>query len=396
MKVIGIEDNEVAEKKLNKKKITIAIIVGIIIVLSVILFTIYSLNKNFRDVVDKYVLMKNVIEDSTASISIDENETNYVYAYDKYITVLTKNTLSNYNSSGKLDSELTVEISSPIMATGGKYLLIAEKSKSKIYLISGSEKIWEKDLEGNITQISVNKNGYVAVILSGTTYKSVIQTFDAAGNELFKTYLSSTIALDVDISMDNLYLAFAEVNTSGTAIQSTIKLVSIQITKTNPTEAITYTYTANSGSMITDIKYQEGNRLVCMYDDSIHVIKNEEDEEILKFNEEDTKVSFADIKMSSHVYRIIEKSSLLNTQTSLEIVNSSSKKTSTYTLNGTTKEVCSYEGTVAINLGSEVHFIGTNGWLLKRYISNQEINKIVICSNFAGIVYRNKIEIVNL
>lgn len=396
MKIIGIDDNKEIEKKLNKKKLTVAIIIAIIIVLSIILFTIYSLNKNFRDVVDKYVLMKNIVEDSTAIITIDENETNNVYAYDKHITVLNKNTLSNYNSSGKLESELTVEISSPIIATNGKYLLIAEKNKSKIYLISGSEKIWEKDLEGNITQISVNKNGYVAVILSGTTYKSVIQTFDAAGNELFKTYLSSTIALDVDISMDNLYLAFAEVNTSGTAIQSTIKLVSIQKTKTNPTEAITYIYTANSGSMITDIKYQEGNRLVCMYDDSIHVIKNEEDEEILKFNEEDTKVSFADIKMSSHVYRIIEKSSLLNTQTSLEIVNSSSKKTSTYTLNGTTKEVCSYEGTVAINLGSEVHFIGTNGWLLKKYISNQEINKIVICSNFAGIVYRNKIEIVNL
>lgn len=396
MKIIGINDNEEITKKINKKKLTIAVIIGIIIIISIILFIIYSLNKSFREVVDKYVLMKNIIEDTTASILIDENETNYVYAYDKYITVLTKNTLSNYNSSGKLESELSVEISSPIMATNGKYLLIAEKNKNKIYLISGSNKIWEKELEGNITQISVNKNGYVAVILSGTTYKSVIQTFDAAGNELFKTYLSSTIALDIDISLDNLYLAFAEVNTSGTAIQSTIKLVSIQKTKTNPTESIVYTYTANSGSMVTDIKYQEGNKLICMYDDSIHVIKNEQDEEILKLNEENTKISFADIKLTNYIYRITEKSSLLNTQTSVEILNSNSKKANTYTLSGTTKEAYSYEGTIAINLGSEVHFVGTNGWLIKKYISNQEINKIVICSNFAGIVYRNKIEIVNL
>lgn len=396
MKIIGIDNNEEIKKKLNKKKLTIAVVIGIVIAIAIILFTVYVLNKNFRDVVDKYVLMKNIVEDSTSSISIDENESNYVYAYDKYITVLNKNTLSSYNSSGKLESELTIEISSPVTATNGKYLLIAEKDKNKIYLISGSEKIWEKDLEGNITQISVNKNGYVAVILSGTTHKSVIQTFDTVGNELFKTYLSNTIALDADISMDNLYLAFAEINTSGTAIQSTIKLVSIQKTKTNPTEAITYTYTANSGSLITNIKYQDGNKLVCMYDDSIHVIKNEQDEEIMKLNEENTKISFADIKLTNYIYRIVEKSSLLSTETSVEILNTGSKKTNVYTLNGTTKEVYSYGGTIAVNLGSEVHFIGTNGWLLKKYISNQEINKIVICNNFAGVVYRNKIEIVNL
>ena len=56
----------------------------------------------------------------------------------------------------------------------------------------------------------------------------------------------------------------------------------------------------------------------------------------------------------------------------------------------------SYNDKISINLGSEVHFISTNGWLIKRYISSQEIKKIVMCNNFAGIVYRNKIEIVNI
>ena len=102
MKIIGIDNNEEIKKKINKKKLTIAVVIGIVIAIAIILFTVYALNKNFRDVVDKYVLMKNIVEDSTASISIDENESNYVYAYDKYITVLNKNTLSSYNSSGKL------------------------------------------------------------------------------------------------------------------------------------------------------------------------------------------------------------------------------------------------------------------------------------------------------
>lgn len=395
MKIIGIEE-EKEKKRLNKKKIIIASIIGIIVITFAILFIIYATNKSFRDIVDKYVLMKNIVEDSTSSISLDENESNHIFAYDKYISVLSKNTLKNYNSSGKEDGELTVEISTPISATNGKYLLIAEKDKSRIYLVSGNQLIWKTDLEGNINKIAVNKNGYVAVILSGTTYKSVIQTFDASGNELFKTYLSNTIAMDIDISLDNQYLAFSEINTSGTTLQSTIKIVSIQKAKTTPAESIIYTYTEPNGNFITNIKYQEGNRLVCMYNDGIYTIKNESNEQVVSLVEEGNNISFGDIELSNYVYRVLEKTYLLNTQTNVEIINTSTKKTSIYPIDNVVKEMYSYNDKLAINLGSEVHFISTNGWLIKKYISSQEIAKIVMCNDFAGIVYRNKIELVNI
>jgi len=47
-------------------------------------------------------------------------------------------------------------------------------------------------------------------------------------------------------------------------------------------------------------------------------------------------------------------------------------------------------------MGSEVHFVNTNGWLAKKYISTQEIKDVVIGSGIAGIVYKDKIEIINL
>lgn len=399
MKIIGIDDQKDV-KKINKKKVMIASIVALIILIIVILFIIYCANKPFRDFIDKYVLMKNVIEDSTRSIILDENETNNIYAYDKYICVLNKNTLKNYDSSGKQEGELTIEISTPITATNGKFLLIAEKEKSKIYLVSGNEIIWQKDLEGNIDKIAVNKNGYVAVILSGTTYKSVIQTFDDSGNELFKTYLSSTIAMDIDISLDNQYLAFLEINTSGTNIQSIIKIVSIQKakqkSKDTSMEPILYTYSEDRGALITNIKYQDSNRLLCMYDDGIYVIKNDSNEKILNLIEEGNKISFGGIELSNNIFRVIEKTSLLSTQTSVEIMNTGSKKTSIYSFDSTAKEIYSYDDTIAINVGSEVHFISTNGWLIKKYISSQEVKKVIMCNNFAGIIYRNKIEIVDI
>ena len=47
-------------------------------------------------------------------------------------------------------------------------------------------------------------------------------------------------------------------------------------------------------------------------------------------------------------------------------------------------------------MGTEIEFINTGGWLVKRYIANQEITNITVGNNIAGIIYRDKVEIVNL
>ncbi len=398
MKIIGIDDNQEKVKKLNKKKLIFTIIIGIIVIAIITLICIYMGNRNFRDFIDKYVLMKSVTENNLNSITLDEPENIQVYAYDKYISVFSQNKLIGYNSSGKKEYELSVEMSDPIIDTNNRFLLIAEKEKQKIYLISGNSIVWQKDLEGNISRINVNKNGYVSVILTGTTYKSIIQTFDNQGNEIFTTYLSSSIAMDSDISADNKYLSFAEISTDGTIVQSRIKTISIQeaTEKEKKSEAIINNVTSQSDSAILNLKYQDSNKLVCMYDNSIHLIQNGIDEELFSLKGEGEKVVFADVELNNYAFRILEKSSLLNTQSTVEFMNLGSRKTNTYTIDSAIKEVYTNSNLIALNLGSEVYFVGTNGWLNKKYTSSQEVRKIVMNNEFAGIVYRDKIEIINL
>lgn len=396
MKIIGIEDQEEKKKQLNRKKIVISVIVSVIILIILLLLSLYIANKPFRDFMDKYVLMKNVLEDNSVSISIDENETNYIYAFNKYITVLNNNTLKGYNSSGKQEFELKVEIANPMFDQNNRFLLIAEKDKKKIYLIESDHIVWENELEGNISRISVNKNGYVSVVLSGTTYKSVIQTFDTTGKEIFKTYLSNTIAIDTDISFDNKYLSFAEVNTDGTVMNTTIKTISIQKAKETPSESIISSVEILNNNLMVNMRYQDGNKLICFYNDSIYLIKDGTSQILMSLDEENKKITFADINLTNYIVRVVEKSVLLSTENTIEIMNIANNKINIYTLDGVTKEIYCYENQIAINLGTEVHFIGTNGWLIKKYISNQEIKKIVMGNNFAGIVYRDKIEIINL
>ncbi len=55
-----------------------------------------------------------------------------------------------------------------------------------------------------------------------------------------------------------------------------------------------------------------------------------------------------------------------------------------------------YANKIALNLGSSVEFINTNGWIVKKYISEKEVKDIVLSENIVGIVYKDKVEISNL
>ncbi len=57
-----------------------------------------------------------------------------------------------------------------------------------------------------------------------------------------KTFFKSTRVVSTSISNDNKYLAIAEIDTSGTIIQSNIKIISIEKGKNNAENSIKKVY----------------------------------------------------------------------------------------------------------------------------------------------------------
>lgn len=396
MKDIWIE-SEVGkkDKKINKKKLIITSIIILIVVLCIVIIGLYCTNKQCREWIDKNIFRKEVLQDKVATIDLKENQNSNIYAFNKYIGILNKTKFSIYGNTGNEEKTLEIQVSNPIWSSANRFLAIAENKGQKLYLITDKEISWEAEVEGNIAQIHVNKNGYVAVVIVDTSYKTVMKMYNPQGKEMFNTYLSSTRAVDVSISNDNKYLAIAEVDTSGTIIQSNIKIISIDKASTDPTNSLENIYKSEGNKLITNIKYQDKNKLVCMYTDSIHEIENGEDVTLVE--NQNKKVIFQSISLTNHTCSIEEKSSGLFTADSLvNIVNTENKETKQYTAESVTKELYTYGNIIALNLGTEIEFINVDGWLVKRYVANQEITNIVVSDSIAGIIYRDKIEIINL
>lgn len=394
MNVINFEKVR-QEKKLNKRKVIWTSVIAFALITFSVFFVLYVGNESVRLFFDKYIFRKEVNEENSNIIKLAYEDTENIYAYNNKIVVLVKNNLYTYNHSGKEESNLEINISSPIFASSNRFLAIAENKGKKIYSVSGDNILWQKELSGNISKVHVNKNGYVSVVVLDTTYKNIIVTFDEKGKELFTTFLPSTNVIDVDISNDNKYLSFAEIDTSGTLIESKVRTVNIENAKKDSTSSFDHIYEAEKGKLITNIKYQDRNSLVCMYDNSIELIHNKEGENITDFDSADT--SFVTIDLYGHVAKISEKSTgIFTADTQINFIDTGSKTESIYTAHGACKEIYTYDNVIAMNMGSEVHFVNTSAWLAKKYISTQEIKDVVIGSGIAGIVYKDKIEIINL
>lgn len=387
---------ETEEKKINKKKIIVTVIIVIILIALIAITIVYGKNEETREWIDKNIFQKEKTQNTLPSIEIEESDNSSIYAFNKYIGILNKNNFKIYDSTGKEENKLTLEISKPIFNSDNRYLAVAEEKGQKLYLIEDKEILWEKDVEGDISQVVVNKNGYVAVSIVDTLHKTVVAMYDNKGEELFKIFLKSTRVASTSISEDNKYLAIAEIDTAGTMIQSNIKIFSIDDVKNNTENSAKKVYNGENNDLITNIKYQEKDKLLCMYTDKITVIKTDETVDTLqKFR--DKKISFASIDLLNSSVTIEEKSSGIFTADSIvNIINSENKSTSLYTAPAVTKEIYTKSNIIALNLGSEVDFINTGGWLVKKYLAEQEVTNIVLSNSIAGIVYRDKIEIINL
>ncbi len=389
------EEQQIEKKKVNKKKIIISIIILVIVAVLGTVIGVYLNNDSFRDWIDRNILRKEVMQDNVTTIDLEDSQTANIVAFNRYIGILNKNTFSIYGSSGNEEASLEVQVSNPLFNSSDRFLAIAENGGKKVYIIENRDISWQTEVEGNILQVVVNKNGYVAIVTEDTINKAVIALYTPQGKQLFNVYLSSTRAVDVSISNDNKYLAVAEVDTSGTMIKSSIRVISVEKASSDPTNSVESTYQSENDKLLTNIKYQDRNKLVCMYTDELRVIEDGQDN--LLIDDSDKTLIAESIELDNYACIVEEQSSGLFTANSkVTIIDTNNKETKEYSAESVAGEIYTNGNIIALNLGTEVEFINTGGWLVKRYVANQEITNVVLSQNLAGIVYRDKIELVSL
>ena len=106
---------------------------GTILIFAIAVVVVYNTVEDFHNWADKNVLNKEVMQDTSTTIELEENAK--VYAFNKNIAVLSKNKFKIYNNFGNKDAELDVEITNPLFSSSNRFVAIGEKLGQKVYVV---------------------------------------------------------------------------------------------------------------------------------------------------------------------------------------------------------------------------------------------------------------------
>lgn len=366
---------------MNKKWIVLAIVFAIIV--AIITYLNY-------DRIEEYLENKNwQLADSVATIQIDDI---IQVANGKSLVTLTKDSIDFYKDTDTAQNSIEIVTSEILTSCANDYTAIADKKSGNIYMMKEDTKLWETKVTGEIFDIVVNKNGYVAITYYQTGYKSIIKVLKATGEELFTTFLASTYAMDVTIADNNKILALAEVDTEGITLISKVKV--IEIDSANETKS--NTIYEGKDCLIMDIEYTNKNELMVLKDTGIILINDEN--KISNVVEYDySTVAYSTIENGENAIIIRKASSgIFGSESILEIYDKDSKKE--YSLQTTPQSISAQNKIIALNLGNEVIFVNTNGNLIKRYNLGGQLKDIKLYDdgNMAALVFKNKIELIKI
>jgi len=374
------------EKHTSKIKI---IIISIVLIMFVLLVARYMTNKEFRDLIDIKFFGKQVTSQNLDAIELKAEDNPTYFTYDKHIGIIAKNNLSIYNNKGTVENSFSINISNPIIDTNEKFAIIAEKDGNRFYVINSTSLLFQKKIDGKINKVSINKNGYISIIASNSTYNSIVIVYNNDDTELFKTYLPSTYAIGACISDSNEYIAIGEINYNGTVIKSNVRIIDISSVKT------VFEFNGPENEILTNIVYGNGNNAICSFSDSIYKVEPSVASKIYDITDEN---HFVNIDMKNTLAIIERESSgLFSYDYKLKLKSANSSSENIYFLNnGLPKSTYAKDEFIALNYGSQVYIINKNGTLKKSYVSNKQIKDIILGDYICGIVYKDKIEIITL
>ena len=378
--------------KISKKQVirTILIILGILLV---IILGLYVGDEKSRYWIEKNILGTSIEEEDLPKIEYEQDKNIKVIAYQDYVATILENQLKIYNKNGKLETEISINVTNPIFATNKKYLLIGDLEKNNLYMIYKNTLQWEKKLDDEITSLTITENGAVGVILTNKTYKSIISVYNITGTEVFKIYLSTTHANKMTISNDMKFMSFIEFNFSGTTTESKVKTVDVSKVKNSATDAIIHTYLPENDEVIVNIKYYK-DKLIVLTDNAAYLYQNGNKNEIYRFND---RTKFADINLDGKIC-VVEESqkSIMNNDFEIKIIDPETKKENINQLKSTIKNMNCYGDVIIAETGNEAKIINKLGWLIKTFKTSRNIKQISMAQNVVAIIYKSKIEILSI
>ncbi len=289
------------------------------------------------------------------------------------ILVINKSGISEYTTSKNPVWVKEMAISNPIIATDSDRFVISESGGKKIMSFQNRTLLWEKECQGTVNKVYINKAGYVGVIFSKTGYKSGFLFLDPNGQEICTKLFAKTTLIDLDISPKGDLVAMIEADTTTATLSSAISFMSNQ-------GEIVFS-SIEDDTLLAGIRFLDNTNVVAVGDNKlIKIGKNYEKTVLDDFK--DKTVSGINLENTDRIIKIYRTAdSIFADKSTIDILNANNKKTGTGEVSGVVKAVESSGKTIAVVLADRIDFFDVSGKYLNSLSSSGEYKAIKLFNN---------------
>lgn len=187
-----------------------------ILVLLLVLFLLFSLITNFREITyDNFFYL---IKDFSSAVDIES--TNYqTLSYDSDsrhffslfrggLTVVNPSNISVFTATGRRTMTEVSKFSSPCVESSDKYFIIYDTSGTVFSVYNSFSRIYTETLDYPVTAATFANDGTMAIITRDISHKSLVHVYNKNFKRVF-TVPSNKLAFDVEMSSENDKIAIS-------------------------------------------------------------------------------------------------------------------------------------------------------------------------------------------
>ncbi len=195
----------------------------------------------------------------TIELGMQTGDHYQIQTFHKDILLYNNQTLKVMNQKGEKVWEANLPLSSPLVETGGQYVLAADLGGNhEAVLYRKGEVVQEFPITKDIISAKVNKKGTVAIATAADGYKGSVLVMNKKGRELFRWNSGDGYIMDLDISDNGHYLAVAQLSSEGSQADTKVQFIDLYQKKVIQT-------VERTDSVIGEIRFA-GNKLIAVSD----------------------------------------------------------------------------------------------------------------------------------
>lgn len=323
-----------------------------------------------------------VIKHTGKNIAMESASAARYARYSNGILLASETQLSFYTAKAVKKWSAGIQISSPVMQVGGKYILLFEKNGKKFTLYKGEKNIYTNSVSGTIKTASVSSKGDVVIVFDRENYKGSVAVFNKSGEEVYLWNSGTYSIIDADISASRR-LAVALLDSEG--------LISSKIYFFNIKKSDVDAATDVKDTLVFDIVF-DGNTLNAYADNkTLGIASNGK----VKWSYDTAEKNITKYAMTSGGTKVIAFDH--ENASEITIVSGSGHEREIIKSEVLPDFVDIAGSKLLYNDGRTIIISNLSGEVLAKYICSRDVKKAyIIDSNNIFIVYASSIEFLNL